>query len=297
MRLFLKILGSVIALLLLAIGTVYALSARTLSRRITITEPAPAIPTDAASIAHGRHLTEAVSACVSCHRPDFAGQSENAFPFGRFTMANLTKGRGGHGNTLTDAQMVHAIRHGVGEGGRPLLLMPSEVFRNLDDADVAAIVAYIRSVPPVDSVYPTMSLGPLGRTLLVTGKLKGFIPAFEIDHDAKRDPAPPAGATMEYGRYLVSIAGCQLCHGAGFSGGPSTAGPGGGPPPANITPEGLKAYDEAAFFVALREGKRPGGAKIDSAMPWSVYGKMTDDEIRAVWKFLQTVPPKAYGNH
>ena len=75
-------------------------------------------------------------------------------------------------------------------------------------------------------------------------------------------------------------------------------GPPGSLPAANITPEGLKTYDEAKFFLALREGIRPSGVPINPEfMPWKLTKLMTDDEIRAVWKYLQTVPPKPYGNH
>jgi mono/diheme cytochrome c family protein len=64
---------------------------------------------------------------------------------------------------------------------------------------------------------------------------------------------------------------------------------------ANLTPSGLKAYDEAAFFTALRTGVRPGGSKVNEAMPWRRTKEMTDDEIRAVRAYLKTVPPREFG--
>ena len=68
---------------------------------------------------------------------------------------------------------------------------------------------------------------------------------------------------------------------------------------ANITPHetGLKGWSENDFIRALREGKRKDGTAIDNAMPWKVYGQMTDTEIKAVWAYLQTVPPLEKGNH
>lgn len=199
---------------------------------------------------------------------------------------------------ITDAQMVTAIRHGVNADGHSLLLMPSKMFNRLSDEDVADMVAYIRSVPPIDSARPKTNAGPLPHILIGTGMASGLQSARGIDHNAPRQPAPPAGPTAEYGSYLVVVGGCKFCHGSGLSGGPLEEGPPGSLPASNLTPEGLKAYDEAKFFTALRTGKRPSGVPINGEfMPWKLTALMTDDEIRAIWKYLQTVPPKAYGNH
>jgi len=197
---------------------------------------------------------------------------------------------------LTDAQIVTAIRHGVGGDGRALFIMPSAMYQSLGDDDVAAIVAYVRSVPPVDRAEPVSRLGPLGRVFLAAGKMNGIQEAFEIDHTAKQRAAPTEGPTAEYGNYIVTVGGCRLCHGPTLSGG-VIQGPPSPVPASNITPEGLKAYDEASFARALREGKRPGGAPINEAMPWKLTREMSDVEIRAVWNYLQTVPPKPFGNH
>jgi mono/diheme cytochrome c family protein len=191
---------------------------------------------------------------------------------------------------------VHAIRHGVAPDGRPLFIMPSSAYQRLSDPDVAAIVAYVRSVPPVDREFPPSGLGPIARALLATGKLHGFIPAFEIDHEAERPPAPASGPTAEYGEYLVHVGGCPECHGPSLAGAQAPGPNPDGRPASNLTPEGLKAYDEAAFFRALREGIRPGGTVIDSlAMPVPLTRQMTDDEIRAVWAYLQTIPARPFG--
>jgi mono/diheme cytochrome c family protein len=215
---------------------------------------------------------------------------------GRVASINLTRGKGGKGDSLTDGQIVTAIRHGVGGDGRPLFIMPSDMYQHVSDDDVAAIVAYVRSVSPINRTQPVSRLGPLGRVLLAVGKLNGIQTAFDIDHTAKRRVAPTAGPTAEYGNYLVTVSGCRLCHGPTLSGG-VIEGPPSPVPAANITPAGLKAYDEASFFRALREGKRPGGTPINPAMPWNLTREMNDVEIRAVWNYLQTVPPRPFGNH
>ncbi len=298
MRLLLRILGSIAVVLVLAVLTFYAVSAQKLTRRITVKEPSITVATDSASIERGKHLARAISKCVACHGDDLGGRTMiNDGMFARIASANLTGGRGGFGFNLSAGQWVNAIRDGVAADGRPLFLMPSAMYHRLSDADVEAIIAYVRSVPPVDREHPRPSFGPVGRVLLALGKLDAAQEAFAIDHDKKAPPAPPAGPTAEYGEYLVTVGGCRYCHGETLSGGPMENGPPSPRPPANITPEGLKAYDEAAFFRALREGKRPDGTAIDSTgMPWPLTREMTDDEIRAVWSYLQTVPPKPYGN-
>jgi mono/diheme cytochrome c family protein len=298
-RLVLRIVAGLVILVLLAVIALWTISGRQLERRFTITEPAPAIPTDSLSIARGRHIAFAIGKCAGCHGTDLGGQQMiPGGPFGRVASANLTSGRGGVGVARSDAQLVHAIRHGVGPDGRPLFIMPAGSYRAMSDVDVAAVVAYIRSVPAVDREFPPSELGPLGRALLAAGQLKGFIPALEMDHAAPRARAPAVGVTAEYGEYLVNVGACRECHGAALAG---TTPPGADPngrASANLTPEGLRSYDEAAFMRALRDGKRPDGTSIDTvAMPVPLTRQMTDDEIRAVWAYLRTVPPKPFGTN
>jgi mono/diheme cytochrome c family protein len=296
MKLLGKILAGLVVVIVLLVAVAYVASSSTVGKRYTITAPAPPIPTDSASIARGKHFARAITKCVACHGDDMAGEVmiDNML-LGRVAAVNLTRGNGGRGNSLTDAQIVTAIRHGVGGDGRPLYIMPSATYQYLSDDDVAAIVAYVRSVPPIDRAEPVSRLGPLGRVLVAAGKLN-LSEASEIDHSAKPKAAPAAGPTTEYGKYLVTVGACKVCHGPTLSGG-VIEGPPSPVPAANITPAGLKAYDEASFFRALREGKRPGGTPINPSMPWNLTREMNDVEIRAVWNYLQTVPPRPFGNH
>lgn len=295
----LKIVGGIVALIVIVAAAAYAAGSMKLAKRLTIAEPAPAIPSDSASIERGHHFVTAISKCVACHGDNLVGQAfGTGGAFGTLYSANLTRGTGARGALLTDAQIVNAIRHGVSAEGRSLLIMPSKMYNRLSDEDVAEMVAYIRSVPPVDSAHPVTQPGLLLRVLLGAGMMGGVLSALDIDHEARREPAPTAGPTAEYGSYLVVVGGCMFCHGAGLSGGPLEEGPPGSLPASNLTPGGLQAYDEGRFFQALREGKRPAGGTINAEfMPWKLTALMTDDEIRAIWKYLQTVPSKPYGNH
>jgi hypothetical protein len=117
-----------------------------------------------------------------------------------------------------------------------------------------------------------------------------------IDHDGPRPAAPERGVTAEYGEYLAGL--CTLCHGAGFSGGPIPGTPPSDPPALNLTPAGrLQNWTLEEFITAMRTGATPGGPQLrDEFMPYSIFVDMTDEELQAIWLYLQSLPPKEYGN-
>ena len=277
------------------VAAVYALSSYRIKQTIPFADTAPTIPRDSVSLERGRYLVRAIAKCADCHGSDLGGGLFiDGGPLGRFYGPNLTSGTGSVTAALTDADIVHAVRHGLGPGGRKLAWMPSEIWPTMADEDVAAIVAYIRSVPAVNRVLPPQEVGPLGRLLYVVGRL----PLFEAEHMSHEAPArikPPVGPTAEYGGYLALIGGCRGCHGPTLSGGQVPGTPPEFKPAANITPTGIGHYTEADFFRAMRDGLRPDGSKIDPFMPVSATKLMTDDDTRAVWLHLQTVPGKPYG--
>jgi mono/diheme cytochrome c family protein len=299
MRRLLKALGYVLsgaaALILIAAAAVYGFSEARYRRQYTVTPNAIAIPTDSQSIARGAHLVQTFGGCVECHGENMAGRVVFDDPaVGRVYGANLTRGRGGVGAALTDVDLVRAIQHGVGRNGRPLKVMPSTDYVHLTDEDLGAIVAYVKSRPPVDTVQPAVQVGPVGRALFVAGKLP-ILHAERIDHGAR--PAKPVtpGATAEYGAYVAEV-GCQGCHGATLAGGPIEGGAPGWPPAANLTPAGsLKSWTEADFSRFLRTGKRPDGSPVSDVMPIRLTRRLTDEEIRALWLHLQTLPGVPFG--
>ncbi len=288
--------GSLVALLLIVACTVYVISERHVSRRYELVTETIPIPTDSASLVRGRHLARAIAKCADCHTATLGGQVFIDNPaLGRFVPLNLTRGKGGVGATLTDADWVRAIRHGVGHDGRALRIMPSRDFKDLSVADLGAIIAYAKSLPPVDNELPSNTLGPVARALIVANKLPLF--DAEVSDFASHAPvaAPPAAPTPEFGDYLSRTAGCAGCHGPTLSGGMIPGGDPSWPPAANLTPTGLTAYDQESFATLLRTGVRPGGTKIRDPMPIEWTKEMTDDEIRAVWLYLRTVPAKQFG--
>ena len=288
-------LASLLALLVLAAGAGYGASARRLNRTYRAPDEALSIPTDAASLARGRHLATAIGKCVDCHGDNLGGRIVIDDPaLGRVVATNLTRGRGGIGSSASALDLERAIRHGIRRDGRSVVFMPSEDWQEMSDADAGALIAYIRQLAPVDNVLPPTTLGPLGRALLV-GNVVPLLKA-ELAAAAKHPPAQTPGPTVEYGRYLANIGGCTGCHGPRLSGGPIPGAPPSFKPAANITPGGIGHWTEADFTKALREGVRPGGTAIDPFMPWARTREMTDDEIRATWAYLRTVAPRQFGN-
>lgn len=292
LRVILISLGVIVGLAVVAAGTLYALS----DRKLGATHDVPAerelvIPTDSASVARGARLTGALP-CGQCHGNDLGGKVfADAGPFALLAAPNLTRGRGGRTPPLTDVQWERALRHGVRPDGTGLIIMPSEVFHGIADDETAAMIAYLKQLPPVDREVPPLTLRVIGRMVLGVGQLK---PAPEIlppsQHVASVDTTPG----VDYGRYLVSIGGCAACHGQSFQGGPGVAD--GGPPASNLTPTGFGHYTEEDFIRAMRTGTRPrGGAPISEEMPWKYYGTMSDGALRSIYQYLKTVPPKPFG--
>jgi cytochrome c553 len=287
--------GAVVVVVAVAGCALYVASQRRIDKKWNVAGHQVAIPTDSLALMRGQHIATAISKCAECHTPDFGGgQFIDAPPVARLWAANLTRGKGGVGGQLSDLDWERAIRHGVKPDGGSLLFMPSVEFRYLSDEDVAALIAYLKTLPPVDREPRPNSVGPIGRALFLKGDLP-LVPAEVIDHNAAHRSPGAMAVTADYGRYLADVGGCKGCHGEGLSGGKIPGAPPEWLPAANLTPSGIGHYTEEDFFHAMRDGKRPSGAAINPPMPIRWTKELTDDEIRALWLYLKSVPPKPYG--
>ena len=154
-----------------------------------------------------------------------------------------------------------------------------------------AIIAYVKSVPPVDNQVPEPATSrPLGRLMIALRLFGEMVPAQKVDHDAPFVEMPSPGSTAEYGQYLVSIAGCSLCHGDDLTG--HQPGDPASPKAPNLAAGSDRStWTEAQFINTLRVGNTPDGKVLDSEfMPWDEYGTMTDEELGAVWRYLESLP-------
>lgn len=298
MKRFLKIAATVAGglVLLLAVGVagLYAWSNKELRTKVPDPTHDFTAPTDSASIARGEHVMKALAKCADCHGEDYGGRTIVDDPaIGRVSGVNLTTGRGGVLAGMSDADIERAIRHGVAKDGRRLVVMPSHEYQLLSDEDVGVLIAYLRTVAPVDREVPPHRIGPVARLLFATGKMP-LLPATKVTHRGEVVSSVHPDSTVDYGRYLVS-GGCAGCHGPNLSGGPIVGAPPNWPHAANLTPTGLAAYDYGAFEHVLKTGQRPDGSQLDPLMPIGATKQMTPVEMTAIWKYLQTVPAAETG--
>jgi cytochrome c553 len=279
-------LGSVVGLLVLTAIVLYFVGGAKLSKKYDVPVETISIPTDVNAIQSGEHLA-VIFLCTRCHSEDLSGQVYFEAP-GLLSIPtpNLTSGEGGVGRFYTDQDWVRALRHGVGHDGRALFFM-LEANHYLSDDDLGTLIAYLKSVPPVDNKLPERRIEPLSNLMFGAG-LFPPLAADQIDH-ARQVPAPPQpSVTAAYGEYLSRT--CTECHGTNFNGAPF------GPPgqegfTPNLTQGGEPGFwSEQEFFTTMRAGRTPSGRQLNDEMPWKYYGQMTDEELRAVWLYLQSLP-------
>lgn len=277
------VLGALVVLIVVVGVALYASTSVRLDKTYNVQAEAVTIPTDAAAIEHGKRL--AAIYCSGCHGDDLSGTAFFNDPaLGAINAPNLTPGKGGAGSEFTDANWVLALRHGINPENKPLLVMPAKDLYYLSDADLGATIAYVKSLPPVDKEWGEPALTPLGRILVSSGAFGDTINAETIDHTGPRPAAPAAGVTAAYGEYLVKTFGCATCHGKDLSGGkdPNPA----APPAPNLTSAGeLRLWKEADFLTAVR-------TRVAEFMPWKDMHQMSDDELKAIWLYLSSLPAK-----
>ncbi len=183
-------LGSLVGLVVVAFAVLYGIGTARANKTYTIPVTVPPIPNDAAAIERGEHIASSFGICKNCHGDNLGGKVEYAIPdMLTIPTPNLTAGKGGVGAYYTDEDWVRAIRHGVGHDGRALFFMASQAFHVWSDADVGALIAYLKQVPPVDNSLPARSFAPLGRLMLGTGMVPP-VAVDLIDHGAHRTSHP-----------------------------------------------------------------------------------------------------------
>lgn len=274
-------LGAVVGVVLLSAGVLYFVGSSRVDRTYTVRTASLDVPTDAAAVARGAHLAR-TNGCTDCHTEDLRGQVLLDIPPFRATAANLTSGRGGVGSRYSVEDWDRTIRHGVKPNGRPVIVMPSAAFHQLSDEDAAALIAYLRSVPPVDNELPPTEIRAPGR---ISAVFQDF--STEVRTDAARaGRSPPVGPTAEYGAYVTSIT-CAYCHGENLRGNAEPPIPD-SPPAPDLAAAGQWPLDQ--FKRALRTGITPGGRELNAEyMPWSLTAAMTDEELEAIHAHLATL--------
>lgn len=254
------------------------------------------------AVERGRYIVEVIAACGNCHTPQgpdgpdetrhLAGGTPIEEPGMVAIPRNITPDMETGIGSWTDAQIIKAIREGVRPDGRVLgPPMPFGLYRNISDQDVAAIVAYLRTVKPVhNQPEPSRYDFPIPEAW---GPPVGKVP--EPDHSDK----------LAYGAYLAGPLGhCIECHSTpdenGFpdlknalgAGGMLFHGPWGVSASKNITPTGLSKRSDAEVKQIITTGIRADGSRLQPPMGVSYYAHLTDGDLDAIVAYLRSLPPR-----
>lgn len=289
-----------------------ALTFRMLRRALTLAAAvlvfaAPSLAQGNARVERGRVLMEGVVACGNCHMargpqgqllPD-KGLSGGTVIVDDAAMhavaSNITPDKATGIGSWTDAQLRKAIRDGIRPDGSLIgPPMPIEFYRGMSDADLDAIVAYLRAQPAVaNKVEKSVYKIPLPPN---------------YGPPVKHVKAPPSSNKVRYGEYLARIGHCMDCHtpraadgrlvkAQWGSGGQVIAGPWGKPVSRNLTPHasGLEAWSDAEIARAIREGVRRDGTKLSPPMGFSFYKNINDADMAAIIAYLRTLKPLPSG--
>src|SRR5882672_4288903 len=288
-------LVGVIVVLGLAAIAANLLADRKRVRVVKVDVTAVAVPADAAALASGKYLFES-RGCSECHGSNGKGRVMIDAPNGLYVKSpNITAG----GNVVaqyTVEDWVRVVRHGVKADGRPVLIMPSQDYNRLSDADVGALIAYVKSLLPVSGEPAEIRFPFLIKALYVVGLVPDA--AEVIDHTLPPAAAVPVGPTVEHGKYVANM--CIGCHGPGLSGGKIPGAPPEWPAASNLTPgEGtaLARYASAENLRAMfRSGRRPDASAVSTAMPFESLRALNGTDVDALYAYLKTVAPRAGGN-
>lgn len=265
---------------------------------------------DSLVIQRGKDLVYGAAHCAHCHTPNedlaavdrgeiiaLSGGHIFDIPPAKMYTPNITSDKETGIGSWPDSVLARSLRYGVGYDGRALLeFMP---FQNLCDADLTAIISYLRTVEPVHKKVPASEWRLLGNILKAL-VIVPVGPSGEIQKEVKKD------SSIAYGKYLAeSVANCRGCHterdmktgkyvGPFYGGGfrmPSEINPAFTLVTPNITTDPstgrLANWTENDFIQRFRKGKMMH----ESIMPWGPFLHFSDVELKALYRFLQTIPP------
>jgi mono/diheme cytochrome c family protein len=278
--------------------------------------PTVNIPKTAAQVARGEYLANHVTICIDCHSTRdwsrFSGPPLEAtkgkggelfdqkfgFP-GSFYSKNITPAGI---SRYTDGELFRVITTGVTKEGKALFpVMPYHYYGRMDAEDIYSIIAYIRSLQPIQNEVPASSPDfPMGIIINT------------IPSKAALTKMPAETDVVNYGKYLMNAAACMECHtkfekgklvaGTEFGGGREFPFPDGSiVRSGNISPDkttGTGAWTEETFLTlfhsrsdsaTLTKKLQPG--EFNSIMPWTMYGKMKDEDLKAIFAYIRTLPP------
>jgi mono/diheme cytochrome c family protein len=256
-------------------------------------------------VQRGDYLVNTILTCGNCHTPrgpggvfDMGKQLSGGpqtwdEPTFKVKGANITPDPDTGIGKWSDAEIKRALQEGVRPNGTPIApIMPFSFYKIFTPADIDAVVAYIKSVPPVRNQVETPVYKAAMHGDTPPGAEKPMSPG-DLNDPVKR------------GFYLVTVGHCMECHSPkvndrhDFSqagkGGQEFQGPWGVSISRNITSHrtaGIGAWTDAEIKAAITQGVRKDGTRLKPPMGYPLYAKMTDQDLSAVVAYLRTVPAK-----
>jgi len=271
----LRLAGGVVVLAIIAWVVLWAWSEALVARTYTAHAETLRAASSPEHVIVGKRLA-AVFGCPGCHGPGLQGKLfVDEANVARVYAPNLTLAA----QRQSDAQLARSIRQGVRPDGRALFAMPSEMYVHLRDDELAAVLAYLRSLPVGGTATPPIEWGMLGRAALVAGELE---PATVLVAKA-RIKRPPEIAELARGRH-AALTACSECHGPDLTGLPGPFGSPGTPDLAIAA-----SYDIDAFRRLMRTGIARGDRELGlmSEVARSRFSQLTDDEVDALHAYLK----------
>lgn len=223
-------------------------------------------------LAHGERMSWMLG-CKGCHGKDLQGKNVSADDpqYGDMNAPNLTLLLPQYG----DLELDRAIRQGVARDGREMWFMASESFQFVSDADLSALIAYLRSYEPAGRPMPPLRKGPKylaeieqGLVANAPGMVKRFRGSTPVD----------LGDQHALGRY-IAMTSCNECHNAQLEGYEGFS------PNLDI----VGAYSNAELMHLLRtgEGKARKDLGLMSMTARNRYSKLTEREMQAIVAYLK----------
>lgn len=292
-RLWVKIVGGLVGglftLILLVVLVLAGKGFATIYAPDEVPAPDLTVAGTPEQIARGEYLVSL--SCIGCH----GAVGEDGNPTGELPLTggwniSVAEGFGFAGDMVTenltpggklaaysDGELFRVLRHGINQDGNLLAFMPLLPYAQLSDTDTEAIIAYLRSLPPVETTATT------GDKLAFVGAIFYGAGMFGTpDPGASSVTAPSEGTTAEYGRYVATFGECRGCHGPDMTGVEATSMSTAVPNPRTLVAE----LSQEQFFEMMRSGIRPGSNPFPETMPWQNAAKMTDDDLAALYAYL-----------
>lgn len=268
------------------------------------------------NIERGKYLANHVAICMDCHSTrdwsKFSGPPiestlgmggelfDQSFGFpGKYYAANITP----EGiSRYTDGELFRVITTGVNKEGKAMFpIMPYNYYRKMDEEDIKSIIAYLRTLKPIKNEVP-QSYSDFPMNFIIN----------TIPKDASFSKRPEKTDVVNYGSYLANASACIECHskvdkgaiieGTEFGGGREfLLSSGAVVRSRNISPDretGLGAWTDDMFVdlfmsrsdsTVLQKTLKPDA--FNSIMPWTMYGKMTKEDLTAIFAYLKTMKP------